>query len=114
MSDHEHHDHDHPHEHDHEHDGHPHDEHDHDHSHDHGLGIVGILREMIPGLHGHKHGEVNIDSALEGSDRGIWALKVSLAVLGVTALIQLVIVLMSGSVGLLADMIHNFSDALTA
>src|SRR5262245_38192821 len=88
-------------------------DHDH-HDHDHGSSAVGILREMIPGLHGHKHGEVYIDSALEGSDRGIWALKVSLAVLGVTALIQLVIVLMSGSVGLLADMIHNFSDALTA
>jgi cation diffusion facilitator family transporter len=51
---------------------------------------------------------------METSARGLWALKVSLAGLGITALFQLVIVLMSGSVALLADTIHNFSDALTA
>lgn len=52
--------------------------------------------------------------ALASSARGIWALKVSLLALGVTALFQLLIVLISGSVGLLADTIHNFGDALTA
>jgi cation diffusion facilitator family transporter len=41
-------------------------------------------------------------------------LKVSLVLLGATALFQLVIVLISGSVGLLADTIHNSGDALTA
>jgi cation diffusion facilitator family transporter len=51
---------------------------------------------------------------LEGSERGIWALKVSLLILGATALFQLFIVLISGSVGLLADTIHNVGDALTA
>jgi divalent metal cation (Fe/Co/Zn/Cd) transporter len=51
---------------------------------------------------------------METSARGLWALKVSLVGLGITALFQLVIVLMSGSVALLADTIHNFSDALTA
>jgi len=42
------------------------------------------------------------------------ALKISLAGLGVTALFQVAIVATSGSVALLADTIHNFSDALTA
>ncbi len=70
--------------------------------------------EAIPFLHGHSHGEVNVDAALESSARGIRALKVSLLLLGATALFQLVIVLISGSTGLLADTIHNFGDALTA
>ncbi len=48
------------------------------------------------------------------TDRGIRAVKWSLAGLAVTALLQLVIVLVSGSVALLADTIHNFSDCLTA
>jgi cation diffusion facilitator family transporter len=55
-----------------------------------------------------------MDSALESSARGIRAVKISLVGLGVTAMFQLVIVLVSGSVALLADTVHNFSDALTA
>jgi len=55
-----------------------------------------------------------MDEAMETSERGLWALKVSLAVLGATALFQLVIVLVSGSAGLLADTIHNLADAFTA
>ena len=90
-------------------------EHDHhDHSHNHSQGLLGRIREAIPFLHGHSHGEANIDAALETSERGIWALKVSLIGLGLTALFQVVIVFISGSVALLADTIHNFSDALTA
>ncbi|WP_201366852.1 cation diffusion facilitator family transporter, partial [Dictyobacter formicarum] len=109
--DHNHHDHDHSqHTHDHDHD-HVRD-HDHGHGHDHGR--FGWLKEAIPFLHGHSHGEAHVDTALESSARGLWALKISLLGLGVTALFQLVIVLLSGSVGLLADTIHNFSDALTA
>ena len=46
--------------------------------------------------------------------RGIWALKVSLAVLMLTATFQVFVVAISGSVGLLADTLHNYSDALTA
>ncbi|GLV55335.1 cation diffusion facilitator transporter [Dictyobacter sp. S3.2.2.5] len=116
---HDHHDHhEHPHgQHDHDHHasgehGHDHSEHGHDHEHDHGR--FGWLLEAIPFLHGHSHGDAHIDSALDSSARGLWALKISLLGLGVTALFQLVIVLLSGSVGLLADTIHNFSDALTA
>ncbi|MHB8619194.1 MAG: cation diffusion facilitator family transporter [Chloroflexota bacterium] len=55
-----------------------------------------------------------MDSALESDDRGIWALKMSLAILATTALLQAVVVVASGSTGLLADTIHNLSDSLTA
>ena len=51
---------------------------------------------------------------LEASTQGIRAVKISLVALGVTALLQVVVVAISGSVALLADTIHNFSDALTA
>jgi cation diffusion facilitator family transporter len=96
----------------HTHDDHAHDDHDHDHSHE--SGRFGWLRELLPFGHGHSHGAVNVDLALESSERGIWALKISLLGLGATALFQVIIVLISGSVALLADTIHNFSDALTA
>jgi cation diffusion facilitator family transporter len=51
---------------------------------------------------------------MEASSQGIRAVKVSLLGLGATSIFQLVIVLASGSVALLADTVHNFSDALTA
>jgi cation diffusion facilitator family transporter len=54
-----------------------------------------------------------LDSAL-ATDRGIRVVKVSLVALLLTAAFQMVIVAISGSVALLADTIHNFSDALTA
>lgn len=62
--------------------------------------------------HGHRHGSV--DPAIATSDRGLWALKWSLVGLGATAAFQVVIVIISGSVALLADTIHNLGDALTA
>ena len=64
------------------------------------------------GRHGHTHGV--IDPVLSTTARGIWALKWSFAGLMVTALLQVVIVWLSGSVALLADTIHNFGDASTA
>lgn len=63
--------------------------------------------------HSHDAAE-SIDTAMETSSQGIRAVKVSLLGLGVTALFQLAIVVISGSVALLADTVHNFSDALTA
>jgi cation diffusion facilitator family transporter len=54
------------------------------------------------------------DLVLEGSRRGIRAVAVSLVALGLTALGQLLVVLASGSVALLADTVHNAADALTA
>jgi cation diffusion facilitator family transporter len=62
--------------------------------------------------HGHMHGAV--DPAIASSERGIWAVKWSFAALFATALLQLVVVALSGSVALLSDTIHNFGDALTA
>jgi len=88
---------------------HPHDAHDHDH--DHRSGPLGWLRHTF--AHSHDVHE-KVDDALEGSERGIWALKISLVGLGLTALFQVVIVALSGSVGLLADTIHNFGDAATS
>ena len=62
--------------------------------------------------HGHSHGAV--DGEILASGRGIRATKISLAVLLVTAVVQLVVVGFTGSVALLADTIHNFGDAATA
>lgn len=56
----------------------------------------------------------SVDDTLESTAAGIRTVKISLLVLGLTALIQIVIVVMSGSVALAADTIHNFADALTA
>ena len=56
----------------------------------------------------------SIDDALEASHEGVRALKISLLILAATAALQIVVVVISGSVALLADTIHNFSDALTA
>lgn len=55
-----------------------------------------------------------MDETLESNERGIWVLKISLAILGLTALFQLLIVLISGSTALLADTIHDFADAGTS
>jgi cation diffusion facilitator family transporter len=64
------------------------------------------------GDHGHAHGAV--DPSIATSERGIWAVKWSFVGLFVTALVQVVVVVFSGSVGLLSDTIHNFGDAATA
>jgi cation diffusion facilitator family transporter len=62
--------------------------------------------------HGHTHGSV--DPSIATSERGMWAVKWSFVGLLVTALLQVVVVVLSGSVALLSDTIHNFGDALTA
>ena len=84
-----------------------HHEHDHEHEHDHG-----VLRSLFT-RHRHDSG-ASIDSALESSERGIRALWISLVGLGTTAVLQLVVALLSGSVALLNDTFHNFADAFTA
>lgn len=71
------------------------DHHDHDH-----------------GEHGHAHGA--IDPTIATSERGLWAVKWSFVALMATALLQIVVVLLTGSVALLSDTIHNFGDAATA
>jgi cation diffusion facilitator family transporter len=85
--------------HDHDHGAH---EHDHDHAHDrHGHGD-----------HGHSHGLV--DRSILRSRAGVKAVVLSLAILGITAGAQVAIFVFSNSVALLADLIHNTGDALTA
>lgn len=64
------------------------------------------------GGHGHSHGL--IDPSIKRSREGLRAVGLSLAVLGLTALAQVAIYVASGSVALLADLIHNFGDAATA
>jgi cation diffusion facilitator family transporter len=77
--------------HDHEHD---HDDHDHDHDHDHSHGLV--------------------DRSILRSRAGVKAVALSLLILGITAGAQVAIFAVSSSVALLADLIHNAGDALTA
>jgi cation diffusion facilitator family transporter len=79
--------------------GHQH-AHRHPHSHTHG------------GEHGHSHGLVA--ASIKRSRAGLRAVLASLLILGVTAALQLVVFVLSGSIALLADLIHNFGDALTA
>jgi cation diffusion facilitator family transporter len=75
--------------------------------------------EPLPGEphgHGHGHGHSHglVDPSIKRSREGIRAVTFSLAVLGATAIAQTLVYLLSGSVALLADLIHNFGDALTA
>ena len=62
--------------------------------------------------HGHSHGL--IDRSITRSRGGLRAVGISLGVLGVTSILQGVIFITTGSVALLADLIHNVGDALTA
>jgi cation diffusion facilitator family transporter len=61
---------------------------------------------------GHTHGRV--DPSILRSHDGVKTVAVSLGVLAATAVAQLGVFLLSGSVALLADLIHNAGDALTA
>ena len=67
---------------------------------------------ITSGVHGHSHGL--IDESIKRSREGVRAVLISLGVLGLAAVAQTVVFVMSGSVALLADLIHNFGDALTA
>ncbi|SFP03140.1 cation diffusion facilitator family transporter [Amycolatopsis arida] len=85
--------------------------HGHRHTRDHG-GWWSRLRHLLT-PHGHDSAD-RFDTALEASKQGMRTLVLSFAVLLVTALAQLAVVLVSGSVALLSDTVHNFADALTA
>ncbi|UUZ45879.1 cation diffusion facilitator family transporter [Janibacter limosus] len=82
------------------------------HSHSHPAGFKGFFYEIfVP--HSHDAAD-SIDDAMEAHSEGIRALKISLVLMLGTTVVQAVIVTFSGSVALLADTIHNLSDALTA
>lgn len=74
----------------------------------------------LHGAHGHGHGHGRghthgvVDPSIAATERGVWAVKWSFIILAITAALQFVVVLLSGSVALLADMIHNVGDATTA
>lgn len=85
----------------------------HEHIHDGWGGKVGAAVREVFAPHSHDASD-SIDDALESSAAGIRAVQISLLALGATAIAQVVIVAISGSVALLADTVHNFSDALTA
>lgn len=64
---------------------------------------------------GHSHNTADqVDEVLEADADGRRALLISLAGLAITAAIQAVVVVLSGSVALLGDTLHNVADALTA
>jgi cation diffusion facilitator family transporter len=74
-----------------------------------------VIARLGQVLRPHSHEAADkVDAAMEASAAGIRALWISLAVLGVTALIQAGVVAISGSVALLGDTLHNAADALTA
>jgi cation diffusion facilitator family transporter len=72
------------------------------------------LRHRVGHLKAHDHDHTPTSAILDTGAVGIRATKVSLVGLGITALTQAVIVVVSGSVALLSDTLHNLTDALTA
>ena len=77
----------------------------HNHDHAHGQGHH---------RHGHDHAHGMVDPEIARSREGVRAVSISLAILATAALAQTFIFVSSGSVALLADVIHNYGDALTA
>lgn len=96
--------------------------HDHDvdhaghaHDHEHAAGWASRFRHGLSELvGGHSHDAADQIDALEANAAGRRALFISLIGLGVTAVLQAVVVVISGSVALLGDTLHNVADALTA
>ncbi|MDF2256624.1 cation diffusion facilitator family transporter [Streptomyces ferralitis] len=89
---------------------------DHSHDHDDGHGRWARIRHRVAHMvtpHSHEAMD-KVDAAMENSREGMRTLSLSLGILGLTTVVQAVIVALSGSVALLGDTIHNAADALTA
>jgi cation diffusion facilitator family transporter len=88
----------------------------HGHAHGHGrTRPAGWWHAIQHAVTPHSHDSADrLDTALETSKRGMRTLTWSFVALFVTAVAQLVLVLLTGSVALLGDTIHNFADAMTA
>ena len=89
------------------------------HPHDRGHGHSGRRRRLVHRfghvLRSHSHDSADrVDTALQGSRRGVRAVWLSFAGLTATAVVQAAVVAVSGSVALLGDTLHNVADALTA
>ncbi|MGI8607967.1 MAG: cation diffusion facilitator family transporter [Candidatus Dormibacteria bacterium] len=94
-------------------DAHDHGHEGHDHRHDDARGGIRERLRALVAPHSHDAGD-SVDNELETSQRGIRALLISFAGLGLTAAVQLAVVVLSGSIALFGDTLHNFADALTA
>lgn len=96
---------------------HPHD-HPHDHNdihahHDQGLwGRIAALFHLHQ--HDHHHGELASDQAFKDNEEGIRTVWLALAALALTSILQIIIVVWSGSVALFADTVHNIGDGLNS
>lgn len=100
--------------HDHEH-GEPEHDHPHGHDHDHSHGFFEQLAHLLPwNGHSHDYTELAGDEALRTHEEGIRTVWLALGALLLTTIIQVVIVLLSGSVALLADTVHNLGDGLNS
>jgi cation diffusion facilitator family transporter len=69
---------------------------------------------MTHAAHGHGHSHGLVDASIKRSRAGLRVVGISLAVLGATAVAQAAIYVGTGSLALLADLVHNAGDALTA
>src|SRR3954470_10135549 len=83
-----------------------------EHAHPHHGPHAHDAHDRSDGGTGHSHGLVH--DSIKRSREGIRAVALALAVLGAVALAQALVFVVSGSVALLADLIHNAGDALTA
>lgn len=88
----------------------------HEHEHEPAHGVWGRLRHAVSDVFGgHSHDTADqVDEALEADARGRRALWISLAALAITAILQAVVVVFTGSIALLGDTLHNVADAATA
>ncbi len=96
---------------------HPHNHHhDHDHNHDHPNPDWRGRIAAIFHLHGHshQHGELASDQAFIDNEAGIRTVWLALAALTLTAIVQIAIVIRSGSIALFADTVHNVGDGLNS
>lgn len=97
---------------------HPHHPHDNHHAHSHSAHNQGLW-DRIAALfhlagHSHHHGQLASDQAFIDNQVGIRTVWLALAALTVTAILQIVIVVWSGSIALLADTVHNIGDGLNS
>jgi cation diffusion facilitator family transporter len=83
----------------------------HEHEHPGSAPLASLRHALRP--HSHEAAD-QVDAVLEASVEGMRVLWISLAVLGLTALAQAAVTVLSGSVALLGDTLHNAADALTA
>jgi cation diffusion facilitator family transporter len=88
----------------------------HEHGHEHGSSVWTRVRHAVSGVLGaHSHDSADqVDETLEADSDGRRTLLLGLLILAVTAAIQAGVVVLSGSVALLGDTLHNVADALTA